>query len=110
VQILLTLNALTWIALGVLGIFYLPADQTSATLAYILVGLIFLNALLLGLVAWGVGRGIRWLYWMGMALVGFNLFLSVTDQLGLIDLIILGLNALTLGLMFRLRLRFGVRW
>jgi len=104
------LNTVIWIGLGILGLFYLPSDQVSATIAAIIVGLMFINALLMAWVAWGLGRFNRWLYWLGLVLVAVNLILSVTDQFGFFDLFVLALNAVLIGLLFMLRSRFGIKW
>ena len=62
------------------------------------------------LVAWGLGRGSPFLYWLGLAQVGVNLLLSVTDQVGLWGWAVLLLNAVTLAVLFAQRRHFGVRW
>ena len=78
--------------------------------AWVVVGLMFANALMLLWVAWGLGRGSRPLYWLGLAQVAVNLLLSVTDQVGVWDWIVLLLNAVTLALLFAQRRHFGVKW
>ena len=107
-QMLLRLNGLLWIGLGVYSI--APISDEHAVLAWVVVGLMFANALVLLWVAWGIGRGSRPLFWLGLAQVGVNLVLAVTDQVGMWDVIVLVLNAVTLGLLFAVRKQFGVRW
>lgn len=109
-QLLLLVNGLTWIGLGVYSVIRFPAGEAYAGYAWAVVGLMFANALILLLVAWGVGRGVRMLYWLGLAQVGVNLLLAVTDQVGGWDLFVLLLNAVTLALLFAQRRQFGVLW
>jgi hypothetical protein len=109
-QLLLLLNGLLWLGLGVYSLFRFPFGDVHQIMAWVVVGLMFGNALILLLVAWGLGRGIRFLYWLGLVQVAVNLLLSVTDQIGLWDLLVLLLNAITLALLFAQRRRFGVKW
>ncbi len=109
-QLLLALNGLFWIGLGIYGLVRFPVGDDHAVFAGVVVGLMFANALILFWVAWGVGRGNQRLYWLGLAQVGVNLILSVTDQIGAWDLIVLLLNAITLALLFAQRRQFGVKW
>ena len=109
-QILLLVNALVWIGLGIGSLVDFPQDQAPAGLVWVLVGLMFANALLFLAEAWGIGRGNRPLFWLGVAQVTVNLALSVTDQVGFFDVIVLLLNAILLALLFAQRKQFGVRW
>jgi hypothetical protein len=109
-QALLLVNVLVWIGLGIWGLFRFPVDDAYAYWAWIVVGLMFANALVLLWVAWGLGRGSRPLYWLGLAAVAANLLLAVTDQFGLFDLLVLLLDAALLALLFSQRKWFGVKW
>lgn len=107
-QLLLALNGLFWIGLAIYAI--APISDEHAVIAWVILGFYFANGLILLWVAWGIGRHSHPLYWLGLAQVGVNLILSVTDQLGAWDLILLFLNAITLALLFAQRRQFGVRW
>jgi hypothetical protein len=107
-QLLFALNGLLWIGLGVYSI--APMSDEHAVVAWVVVGLMFANALILLWVAWGLGRGSHALYWLGLAQVAVNLILAVIDQIGAWDLIVLLLSAITLALLFAQRRRFGVKW
>ena len=109
-QLLLLLNSLLWIGLGVYSLFHFPFGDVHQIIARVVVALMFANALTFFLIAWGLGRGSRFLYWLGLAQVAVNLLLSVTDQISLWDLLVLLLNAITLALLFAQRRRFGVKW
>jgi hypothetical protein len=109
-QILLLINALVWIGVGISSLVDFPLEEAYAGLLWVLVGLMFANALLFLAVAWGIGRGNRPLFWLGVAQVTVNLVLSVTDQVGFFDVLVLLLNAALLALLFAQRKQFGVRW
>ena len=109
-QLLLLINGLLWIGLAVYSLLRFPFGDVHQFAAWVVIGLMFANALILLLVAWGLGRGSRFLYWLGLAQVMLNLILSVTDQIGLWDLLVLLLNAIILALLFAQRRRFGVKW
>lgn len=81
--------------------------------------LLVLNAAILLLVRWGLGRGSRPLYWVGFALMLFMLTLATLtfNELlaaglppGVIDIVDILLPLLVLALLVVLRRRFGVRW
>lgn len=109
-QLLLLLNGLIWVGLGIYSLFRFPLGDMYVIVAWVVVGLMFANALVLLWVAWGLGRGSHALYWLGLAQVGVNLILAVTDLVGVWDLIVLLLSAITLALLFTQRRRFGVKW
>jgi len=109
-QILLLINALVWIGVGISGLVDFPLEEAYAGLLWVVIGLMFANALLFLAVAWGIGRGKSWLFWLGVAQVTVNLVLSVTDQVGFLDVVVLLLNAALLALLFAQRKQFGVRW
>jgi len=108
--LLLALNGLLWIGLGIYSLVRFPVGDANKIFAWVVVGLMVANALALLWVAWGVGRGSHFLFRLGLAQVGVNLILSVTDQIGAWDLIVLLLNAITLALLFAQRRHFGVKW
>jgi lysylphosphatidylglycerol synthetase-like protein (DUF2156 family) len=107
-QFLLVLNGLIWIGLAIYAIASISDEH--AVLAWVILGFMFANGLILLWVAWGVGRGSHALYRLGLVQVGVNLILSMTDQIGAWDLIVLLLNAITLALLFAQRRHFGVKW
>lgn len=109
-RLLLLVDALVWIGLGIRGLVSFPVEDSYAVLAWVILALMWLNALLFLWVAWGVGRGNRTLFWLGVAQVAVNLALSVTNQIGVWDVLVLLLNAVLLVLLFAQRKLFGVKW
>lgn len=100
-QILLILEGAIWLLLGA---WYLALQFTEArvpsTCAWIVAGLMFVNALAMLSLAWGIGRRQRAYYYSALAVILVNILLSVTDEFGLFDLIILLLNLAILLLLF----------
>lgn len=54
---------------------------------YSAVGLV--NALLIGTLAYFLGRGRRWAWWGALVVAGFNVITTITDQVGWFDLVYL---------------------
>jgi hypothetical protein len=100
-QILLILEGAIWLLLGA---WYLALQFTEArvlsTSAWIVTGLMFVNALAMLSLAWGIGRRQRAYCYSALAVILVNILLSVTDEFGLYDLIILLLNLAILLLLF----------
>ena len=72
-QILLLNDALAWIGEGISGLVDFPLEEAYAALPWVVIGLMFANALLFLAVAWGIGRGEAGCFWLGVAQVTVNL-------------------------------------
>jgi hypothetical protein len=99
---LFLLLALIWSLLALLSLLRPPSGMT-ATMIWLIVGLMAGNVLALLLSAWGLGRGGRWLYRFALTVVVANLLLSVTDEFGPLDLLSLLLDSLLLLLLLAIR-------
>jgi hypothetical protein len=87
-----------WVAFGISSLLRLESASRNVPLALLLIItlLMFVNALLLILVGWCIGRG-NWLYfYFGLLLLAGNIFLTFTDEFGLFDLLTLIINVLLL--------------
>ena len=73
-------------------------NLSSVMLGTILV-LMFVNALILLWIGWGIGKGQRLYYYFGVLVLAGNIFLTLTDEFGIFDLAVL---ALTIGLLIML--------
>lgn len=92
-------NAGVWAALGVLT--WLRANNPLMVLVVCV--LILGNALALVWVGWGLGRRRIFFWLLGVALIGLNFVLTLTDQFGVMDLIVLVLNGALLVLLVLIR-------
>jgi hypothetical protein len=87
-----------WVAFGISSLLRLESASRNVPLALLLIItlLMFVNALLLILVGWGIGRGNRLYFYFGLLLLAGNIFLTFTDEFGLFDLLTLIINVLLL--------------
>ena len=103
-KILLGANGVLWIALGAMWLGRASAGSSSASdqvplLAALMVG----NAMILLTLAFRLHATSGWLLRVAFIWVGVNLLLSFTDEVGPADLIVGGLNAVTLFLLAAFR-------
>jgi len=97
------LNAAVWLAFGVLSAFRYLDDGSLTRLIY--AGLMLANALVMIWFGVKISTGKNWVFFLGILYMAINVVLSITDQFGWIDALILLLNLIVLGLLFVTRLR-----
>lgn len=98
---LFVLLGIIWLVFGVFSLSKLndgTAGTSDPTMLLVEV-LMFINAAVLIWIAWGVGQGVRLYYYFGLIVLSVNIFLTLTDEFGVFDFIILILAG---GLMFLL--------
>ena len=71
----------------------------SSVMLGTIVVLMFVNALILLWIGWGIGKGQRLYYYFGVLVLAGNIFLTLTDEFGIFDLAVL---VLTIGLLIML--------
>lgn len=100
-QWLFVLLGVTWLVFGVWSIVRMGRASSSVPAAFLwfIAILMFVNALLLIWVGWGLGRGNRLYFYFGLILLAGNIFLTFTDEFGSFDLITLILNVVLLVLL-----------
>ena len=74
-------------------------DNLSSVMLGTIVVLMFVNALILLWIGWGIGKGQRLYYYFGVLVLAGNIFLTLTDEFGIFDLAVL---VLTIGLLIML--------
>jgi hypothetical protein len=97
------LNAAIWILFGVLSLTR-PSSSLGPTARWIIAVLMLANA---GAMAW-VGAGLgkrRSFYYLGLAVMAVNIILTVTDQVGVSDLITLVIDLAIVVLLIATRSR-----
>ncbi|MGD8404201.1 MAG: hypothetical protein PVJ21_11110 [Anaerolineales bacterium] len=102
-RILFFVNAAVWLVFGALSVFRYFEDRSPTRLVYAV--LMIVNALVM---AWfGIMLVTRrnWIFFLAILYVALNVVLSITDQFGWIDALILLLNLVILGLLFVVRQR-----
>lgn len=78
------LNTAIWLLFGVLFL-----ARTTNGMAWMIAALMFVNAALMLAFGLAVGRGSRLVYLAALAFLAVNILLTVTDQVGIADLITL---------------------
>ena len=108
VRSLFYLLGVTWLVFGVWSIVRLGSASSSipAAVLWFIAILMFVNALLLIGVGWGLGRGSRLYFYFGLILLAGNIFLTFTDEFGVFDLITLSVNVVLLVLLILGRSKF----
>ena len=90
-----------WLAFGVSSIMRMGSISSNVPLAilWIIAISMFVNALLLIWIGWGIGRGNRFYFYFGLLLLAGNIFLTFTDEFGFLDLLTLIINFVLLVLL-----------
>lgn len=80
-----------WLLFGVWSITRMSAGggNLSSTMLAIIMLLMFFNAAVLIWIGWGIGKGHRLYYYFGLLVLAGNIFLTLTDELGVFNLIAL---------------------
>jgi hypothetical protein len=102
-QGMLFLNAAVWVVFGILGV--LRAIDGGSSLRWILSTLMFANAIVMVWFGIMIVSGRTWVFFLAILYMALNVVLSITDQFGWIDALILLLNLIVLGLLFVTRQR-----
>ena len=82
------LHAVFWLSLGFIFIF----QQANLFLAI----LIFINSLVLFWIGWNIKKQKRFIYIISLCYILLNLILTITDDFGILDLLALIINIITL--------------
>jgi hypothetical protein len=100
--LLILLNAAFWLGFAILlaagGIRSLQAESV---ITWVMVNLAVISAMALAGIAFLLRRRSRFAYYVGLALLALIAVLSITDQVGLLDLFTLLVNLVALGLMVK---------
>lgn len=99
------LNAAAWLFFGVLG--FTQAMTSTNDWRLILSVLMVANAAVMLWFGVKIVSGQRWIFFLAILYLALNAVLSITDQFGWIDALILLLNLCLLGLLFITRHRMN---
>lgn len=115
---LLLARGLLWLILALVNVFISSGNSPNMASLWLPI-LMGVNGLVLLWVVWGLGRGKRLLYWLGMVWMALQLTLAslatrmiaqAGSMLSALDVIDLLLPVIVLGLLIAVRKMFGVRW
>ena len=99
------LNAAVWVVFGTLGL--LVAIDGGSTLRWIISILMLANAAVMGWLGVMIVSGRNQIFLLAILYMALNVVLSITDQFGWIDALILLLNLIVLGLLIVTRTRMN---
>lgn len=99
------LNAAVWVVFGALSV--LEAIDGGSSLRWILSILMFANAAVMVWLGTMIVSGRKQIFLLAILYMALNVVLSITDQFGWIDALILLLNLIVLGLLFITRTKLN---
>jgi hypothetical protein len=102
-RLLIAVNGVIWVLLAAVGL--TRASSITSTMAFVYL-LALTDAAVLLWLAWRLGSRSRWVYYFALAVIVVNAVLSITDEIGLADIAVLGLNLVTLALLLSTRSRY----
>jgi hypothetical protein len=88
---LFVLLGLIWLIFGISSITRLSTNggNISGLMSVFIATLMFVNSVVLIWIGWGIGRGQRVYYYFGLLALAGNIFLTLTDEFGLFDILVL---------------------
>lgn len=88
---LFVLLGLIWLVFGTWSIIRLndSGGNTSGIMLVIIATLMFVNSVVLILIGWGIGKRQRVYYYFGLLVLAGNIFLTLTDEFGFFDMLVL---------------------
>ena len=99
-QALFYFNAALWLLLGIASM--VRTSGESPYTAWIIAVLMFGNAAAQALCGWGIGSGQKRFLYLALAVLGVNIMLTFTDQVGALDVATLAIDVILLGLLIRI--------
>jgi hypothetical protein len=99
------INAAVWLIFGFLG--FMRAVTSTSDLRLILSVLMIANAAVMIWFGVMIVTGRNWVFFLAILYMALNVVLSITDQFGWIDALILLLNLCVLGMLFITRHRMN---
>ena len=93
--------------LGSYNLVKLMTGDEPKTNMWVVMGLMFANALVMVWLGWGIGRQSRRFLFLAVAYLVFTIILTITDQFGIWDLLMLISNMGLLGLLLATRGRYS---
>lgn len=88
---LFILLGIIWLVFGTWSIMRIGSSggNMSGTILWVIAVLMYLNSALLIWIGWRIGKGLKLYYYFGILVLSGNIFLTLTDEFGVFDLIVL---------------------
>ena len=100
------INAAVWLTFGVSSLLFRAIDEGSLT-RWVISIMMITNAIFMIWFGVMIVTGRNWVFFLAILYMAFNMVLSITDQFGWVDAIILLLNLIVLGTLFVTRHRLN---
>jgi hypothetical protein len=98
-QILFYVNTVIWLGFGMASLVRMRGNDTAPMITLFIVAiLMFGNASAMLIAGITIGKGNRLYYYLAITLLFVNIFLTFTDQFGILDLITLIIDVFALGI------------
>lgn len=98
------LNAAVWLAFGISSLLFRAIDEGSLT-RWVITIMMIANAIVMIWFGVMIVTGRNWVFFLAILYMALNVVLSIADQFGWIDALILLLNLIVLGFLFVTRQR-----
>ena len=88
---LFILLGIIWLVFGTWSIMRIGSSggNMSGTILWVIAVLMYFNSALLIWIGWRIGKGLKLYYYFGILVLSGNIFLTLTDEFGVFDLIVL---------------------
>ena len=100
------LNAAVWLAFGISSLLLRAIDEGSLT-RWVITIMMIANAIVMIWFGVMIVTGRKWVFFLAILYTALNVVLSIADQFGWVDALILLLNLIVLGLLFVTRQRMS---
>jgi hypothetical protein len=100
------INAAVWLAFGISSLLFRALDEDTLT-RWIITIMMIANAFVMIWFGVMIPSGRAWIFFLAILYMALNVILSITDQFGWIDALILLLNLCLLGMLFVARHRMN---
>jgi sugar phosphate permease len=100
------LNAAVWLAFGISSLLFRAIDEGSLT-RWVITIMMIANAIVMIWFGVMIVTGRNWVFILAILYMALNVVLSIADQFGWVDALILLLNLIMLGLLFVTRSRMS---
>ena len=85
-QVLFWLNAAVWFGIGIFSLTRISGNNSAPQFVLLVIAiLMFVNMIAMLIAGWWLGRQTKWGFLFAMALLGVNILLTFTDQVGILD-------------------------
>lgn len=79
-----------WLVFGVYSVIRITGGSTSlSSFAWIIAGLMFVNGAVLLWIGWGIREASKFYFFLALLVLVGNIILTITDEFGIFDLIML---------------------